>query len=148
MTVKDVLKLKRTYDTLKIPQGKRYLVLEPRHLEDLILEDLKAFKDLTDIVNGTPKKFAGFYILEYGENAVYNAVTKQKKPFNSISSASDTFSSFSFSSDEVMKADGTVNVYLRENDPELRASVIGFDKRFIALPIRNKAIGAIIAAKI
>lgn len=60
----------------------------------------------------------------------------------------DTYSSFAFSSDEVMKADGTVQIYERINDPELRATVIGFDKRFIALPIRNKAIGAIISAKI
>lgn len=31
---------------------------------------------------------------------------------------------------------------------ELRGTVIGFDKRFIALPIRNKAIGAIVSAKV
>lgn len=148
MTVKDVLKLKRKFDMLKVPADKRYLVLEPRHLEDLIVEDLKAFKDITDITNGVPKKFAGFFILEYGENARYNVNTKQKRAFSSIEETTDTYSSFAFSSNEVMKADGTINVYSRENDPELRATVIGFDKRFIALPIRNKAIGAIISGKI
>ena len=49
MTVADVLKLKRKFDAMKIPADKRYLVLEPRHLEDLILEDLKSFKDITYI---------------------------------------------------------------------------------------------------
>jgi len=148
MLVIDVLRLKRAYDTLKIPVDKRYLVLEPRHLEDLLVEDLKAFKDITDIVNGKPKRFAGFNILEYGENAVYNATTKVKKAFGVIPASTDTYSSFSFSSDEVMKADGTVQVYSRERDPELRATVIGFDKRFLAMPIRNKANGAIISAKV
>lgn len=147
MQVIDVLKLKRKFDALKIPADKRYLVLEPRHLEDMIVEDLKAFKDITDIVNGKPKRFAGFNILEYGENAIYNADTKIKKAFGSIPQATDTYSSFAFSSDEVMRADGTVQIYERINDPELRATVIGFDKRFIALPIRNKAIGAIISGK-
>lgn len=148
MLVVDVLKLKRKYDVLKIPVDKRYLVLEPRHLEDLLVEDLKAFKDITDIVNGKPKRFAGFNILEYGENATYNASTKEKKAFGAVMAETDTYSSFAFSSDEVMKADGTVNVYSRENDPELRATIIGFDKRFIAMPIRNKANGAIISAKV
>lgn len=146
MTVADVLKLKRKFDAMKIPADKRYLVLEPRHLEDLILEDLKSFKDITDIVNGVPKKFAGFYILEYGENALYNATTLAKKAYGSVMGVNDTYSSFAFSSLEVMKADGTVNIYSRERDPELRATVIGFDKRFVALPIRNKGIGAIISA--
>lgn len=148
MLVLDVLKLKRKYDVLKIPVDKRYLVLEPRHLEDLLVEDLKAFKDITDIVNGKPKRFAGFNILEYGDNATYNATTKVKKPFGAVPAGTDTYSSFSFCSDEVMKADGTVQVYAREDDPELRATVIGFDKRFIAMPIRNKANGAIISAKV
>ena len=47
-----------------------------------------------------------------------------------------------------MKADGTVQMYERFNDPELRGTVVGFDKRFIALPIRNKGIGAIVATKV
>lgn len=36
----------------------------------------------------------------------------------------------------------------RSKAPELRGTVIGFDKRFIALPIRNKGIGAIVSAKV
>ena len=59
-----------------------------------------------------------------------------------------TFCSFAFSSDEVMKADGTVKMYETKDDPRLRATVVGFDKRFVALPIRNKAIGSIVATKI
>lgn len=149
MMVADILKLKRKFDALKVPSDKRYLVLEPRHLEDLLVEDLKAFKDITDIVNGVPKRFAGFNILEYGDNATYNATTLVKKAFGAVAvPLTDTYSSFAFSALEVMKADGTVKMYERQDDPELRATVIGFDKRFVALPIRNKAIGAIVSAKI
>ena len=146
--VEDFLKHKRRYDIMNIPADKRFLVLEPRHLEDLILYDLKAFKDITDFVNGKPKRFAGFNILEFTENAVYNAETFKKKSFGAVEAETDTFCSFSFSSDEVMKADGTVQMYERLNDPELRGTVVGFDKRFIALPIRNKGVGAIVSSKI
>ena len=38
-------------------------------------------------------------------------------------------------------------MYARENDPEERGTIVGFDKRFIALPIRNKGIGAIVGVK-
>ena len=47
---------------------------------------------------------------------------------------------------EVMKADGEIYMYARYDDPEERGTIVGFDKRFIALPIRNKGIGAIISA--
>ena len=71
-----------------------------------------------------------------------------KIPFGAVEDSNTTFGSFSFSSEEVMKADGSVNMYERIGDPELRATVVGFDKRFLALPIRNKGIGAIVSTKI
>lgn len=146
--VEDILKLKRKFDLMDIPVDKRFLVLDPRHTEDLILFDLKAFKDITDFVNGVPKRFAGFNVLEFTKNPVYDNTTGIKKPFSAIATANDVFSSFAFSGDEVMKADGTMNMYERLNDPELRGTIVGFDKRFIALPIRNKGIGAIVSTKI
>jgi hypothetical protein len=148
LRVEDILKLKRKFDILDIPVDKRFLVLDPRHTEDLILYDLKAFKDITDFVNGTPKRFAGFNILEYTKNPTYNGTTGVKKSFGALPADTDVFCSFAFSGDEVMKADGSMKMYERKDDPELRATVVGFDKRFIALPIRNKGLGSIVSVKI
>jgi len=145
---KDILRLKRKFDALDIPIDKRFLILDPRHSEDLMLADLKVFKDLTDFVGGKPKRFAGFNILEFTKNPTYNATTMQKVPFDADKADTDTFCSFAFSSDEVMKADGNMGMYERANDPELRGTIIGFDKRFVALPIREKGIGAIVSSKI
>lgn len=146
--VEDILLLKRKFDKFNVPVDKRYLVLDPNHTEDLILFDLKSFKDITDFRNGVPKRFAGFNILEYTQNPTYNLTTMKKVPFDSIPTSDHTFCSFAFSADEVMKADGTVKMYERLNDPELRGTVVGFDKRFVGLPIRNKALGAIVSKKI
>lgn len=146
--IEDILKLKRKFDLLDIPSDKRFLVLDPRHTEDLIISDLKAFKDITDFVNGSPKRFAGFNVLEFTKNPVYDNTTGQKKTFGAVATNNDSFSSFAFYSDEIMKADGNVKMFERLNDPELRGTVVGFDKRFIALPIRNKGIGAIVSTKI
>lgn len=147
LLIEDVLRLKTTYDYLDYPMDKRFLVLDPKHVEDLILFDLKAFKDITDFKDSQPQRFAGFNILQFTKNPTYNATTLQKKPFGSVAILpTDTFSSFAFYSDEVMKADGQVYMYAKIDDPLERASVVGFDKRFIALPIRNKGVAAIVSS--
>ena len=45
-----------------------------------------------------------------------------------------------------MRADGEIHMYSKENDPEQRGTIVGFDKRFIAMPIRNIALGAIVSS--
>ena len=148
LTIEDILSLKERFDDMDIPIEKRFLVLNPKHLSDLILIDVKSFKDLTDIKDGEPNKFAGFSVLQTSITPRYNSTTKEKVGFSEEAAETDTFSSFAFQADEVMKADGEIFMYANENDPEERGTIIGFDKRFIALPIRNKGIGAIISTKV
>lgn len=147
LTFEDILNLKERFDNVGIPLERRYLVLHPSHITDLIRLDVKAFKDITDITNGEPKRFAGFGMLQFSNMPLFDADTMQKLPFGTEAGANNLFSSFAFFGDEVMKADGEVYMYIREDDPEQRGTIVGFDKRFIALPIRNKGIGAIVSSK-
>lgn len=62
--------------------------------------------------------------------------------------SSAQFASVAFCGSEVMKADGEIYMYSKVDDPEERATIVGFDKRFIALPIRGKGIGAIVSATV
>jgi hypothetical protein len=144
LTVQDILNLKRRYDDMDIPKEDRFLVLDPRHTEDLINIDLKSFKDITDFKKGKPQRFAGFNMLEFSKNPKYDPDAVTKYAFDSVN-AGAAHSSFSFHKTEVFKADGTVKMYDTLDDPKERASIVGFDKRFIALPIRNKAIGALVS---
>ena len=148
LTVADILLLKERFDVVDIPLEQRYLILHPSHLSDLILFDVKAFKDITDVTNGQPKRFAGFNVLQFSKPATYDAGTMEKRAFGAEAGEADTFCSFAFHGDEVMKADGEVHMYDKENDPEERGTIVGFDKRFIAVPIRNKAVGAIVSAPV
>ncbi|ROT17454.1 hypothetical protein EEL52_13815 [Muribaculaceae bacterium Isolate-113 (HZI)] len=59
--------------------------------------------------------------------------------------ATAQFASVAFYAKEVMKADGDIYMYKSEDDPKERGTIVGFDKRFVALPIRNKGIGAIVS---
>ena len=147
LTFEDILNLKERFDNEDIPIERRFLVLHPSHVTDLIRLDVKSFRNITDVVNGQPVRFAGFGMLQFSRPAIYNATTLKKKDFADKPEPTDTFCSFAFYSDEVMKADGQTYMYIREDDPEERATIVGFDKRFIALPIRNKGIGAIVSTK-
>lgn len=148
LTIADILLLKERFDDVCIPLEGRYLVLNPKHVSDLILFDTKAFKDITDIVNGQPKRIAGFSVLQTSITPKYNSTDATKKPFIEETQATDTFCSFAFQGDEVMKADGEIYMYSKEDDPGERGTIVGFDKRFIAVPIRNKGLGAIVSAKV
>lgn len=132
LQIDDILLLKERYDNAMIPLEGRYLVLNPSHVTDLILFDAKNLGNLTDLQNGKPKRFAGFNILQTASTPKYDS-SLQKIAFDGEEEGN--FCSFSFHSDEVMKADGDVFMYARENDPAERGTIVGFDKRFIALPI-------------
>lgn len=147
LTVADILALKEEYDMMDVPLEMRYLVLNPQHVSDLILFDTKAFKDIVDLVDGKPRRFAGFNMLQTSVTPTYNAADLKKVAFGAEKASTDTFCSFSYCSDEVMKADGEIYLYSRYDDPEQRGTIVGFDKRFVAMPIRNRGIGAIVSAK-
>lgn len=146
LTFEDILNLKERFDSMEIPVEERYLVLHPSHVTDLIRLDVKGFKDITDIVNGQPKRFAGFGILQFSRMPLYDLDTMEKLPWGATG-VNTSFCSFAFHAGEIMKADGDVFMYVTENDPKERATIVGFDKRFIAVPIRNKGIGAIVSVK-
>ncbi len=148
LTIADILKFKRKFVETGLMLDDLYLALCPRHIEDLLLEDSKTFKDVFDLVDGKPKRFGGFGMLESAFFATYNRTTMQKKAYGAVAASTDGFSSFAFIKQEVMKADGKEKMYSRVDDPESRATVVGFDKRFIALPFRNKGVGAIVSAAV
>ena len=147
MTFEDLLNLKERFDNALIPLEDRYIVLHPKHVTDLLLEDVQLFKNLTDIREGEPFKFAGFGCYQFPIMPEYtlSGGKLSKMPFNQESNGG-LFASVAFYAKEVMKADGDVHMYARMDDPAERATIVGFDKRFVAMPIRNMGIGAIVSA--
>lgn len=144
----DIIELKSRFDKVETPLERRYLVLAPDHVTDLLLEDIKLFKDLTNLKDGVPFNFAGFFMLQFSRTPKY-ALNSTSKAFEKVGFDEETestnFCSFAFQGDEVMKADGEIYMYVNHDDPKERGTIVGFDKRFIAVPMRNKGIGAIVS---
>ena len=147
LTFADILALKERFDDIDAPQDKRYLVLHPKHVTDLLLEDLTIFKDLTNMKDGEPLKFAGFGCFSCSSMPCYDMEDGELVKVEYGEQATEMFASVAFCADEVFKADGEIYMYANFDDPYERATVVGFDKRAIVLPIRGRGIGAIVSAQ-
>lgn len=146
LSYEDIVELKNRYDMAEIPQEGRFLTLAPQHVSDLILQDVKLFKDITNLKDGKPFNFAGFNMLQFSRMPKYELSGGiLKKVAYGTATASKSFCSFAFQKDEVMKSDGQLYMYVTRDDPKERGTIVGFDKRFIAVPLRNKGIGAIVS---
>lgn len=148
LTFADILALKERFDNVEIPLDRRFLILHPKHVSDLLLEDLKLFKDLTNLTDGEPTRFAGFGCLSFPYMPTYSFTGGKYSKVEFKGQETANFASVAFYTDEVMKADGEIYMYSKVDDPEQRATIVGFDKRFVCMPIRNKGIGAIVSSGI
>lgn len=147
LCVDDILSLKERFDDALIPLEKRYIILQSKHVSDLLREDVSLFKEITNIRSGEPFEFAGFGFYAFPTMPMYRTVAGvlTKVPYGEDVEDGDMFASVAFQADEVMKADGEIYMYATVDDPRERGTIVGFDKRFISLPIRNKGIGAIVS---
>lgn len=138
----DVLAMDAWFRSQDIDPSTMVAVLNPYHLADLMAEDMKLYKEML-----TGNKLFGFDLYTFSQLPYYNATTGQKVAFGTSAADTDTQCSLFYCANEVMRADGDIEVFARYKDPEQRGDLIGFQKRFTALPIRNKYQAAIYSAK-
>ncbi|HSW64975.1 MAG TPA: hypothetical protein VLH56_16935 [Dissulfurispiraceae bacterium] len=146
ITLKDILDLATRFDEIDAPEGSRVLVMNPRHLRQLADEDAKLFKGFLGTTSGFD--LFGFKVYKYSQTPLYNASTGAKKAFGSAAApTTDTPASIAFINTEVMRAQGTIEMFARMKDPGERGDVLGFQMRALALPFRQKFIGGIFSAR-
>lgn len=126
------------------PDIEKTLVLCSLHKQDLIVQDKDLFKAFANLTKGQVFPLFNFDVSVYNGQAVYNTTTGVKKAFNTAAAGTDSLAtSFFFVDSEVMRADGDYDMFAQYASPTEQGDIISFLKRFIALPIRNKGIGAI-----
>lgn len=154
LSISDLVKLKKSFDLMKVPQANRALVLCPEHVSDLLLTNQTFERQYSDIREGRILKLHGFDIYEYTENTYYKEATLLKNSFGAVPGAGDVESSFAFYAPKMVKAMGNgpgrpvLQMYYRDAkvDPENRQSVVGFSTRFLCIPRTDKYYAAIIGA--
>jgi hypothetical protein len=143
MTFEDILQMQIQFNNFDVDPMSLALMLCPRHRSDLMAQDMKLYKDIVQSGN-----IFGLKFFTNSQTPRYNSATGAKVAFQAAPAGTDTISSTIWSKDEVMKADGSVDVFAKYNDPDQKGDVINFQKRFIALPLRNKVLGAIYSPKV
>lgn len=151
ITRSDIIKLKKSYDTLKVPVNGRILVLCPDHVNDLLENDQKFAEQYYNYTSGKISNLYGFKVYEYTDCPYYNTTTLAKLVWGAVpSSTTDRQASVSFYAPRMMKASGTTKTYLSEakSDPQNQENLVNFRHYFICLPLKNEAIGAIVSEKV
>lgn len=145
ITLDDILKLRQRFDMFDAPEESRVLVLNPSHFVDLMAEDKDMFKSF---ISGKPGfELFGFKTYSFSKTPTFNKSTGAKKAFGAAAApATDTISSVAFLKGEVMKAQGTTEMFARLKDPDNKGDIINFQMRFAALPLRSKGLGVIYSA--
>lgn len=136
----DVLALETAFDEAEIGSEGRVLLLNTQHKNDLRAQDIELYKQVF-----SENKLFGFQVFSLATKRMprYNRTTGAKVAFGAAAAGTDTICSIAFHKDEVMRADGSVDMFYKEKDPELRADILGFQKRGLYLPIRGKGLGTI-----
>ncbi|OJX37174.1 MAG: hypothetical protein BGO87_12705 [Flavobacteriia bacterium 40-80] len=141
LTFADVLNLQRQFDEAEMPSEGRILVLSAQHRMDLQNEDRDLYNQLLK-----DKSLYGFKLYSLASKRLprYNKTTGAKVAWQATDAPStDVRASIAFHKDEVMRAQGTVDMFAREKDPDERGDKFGFQMRGLSMPIRNKGIAAI-----
>jgi hypothetical protein len=147
ITFDDIASLATRFDSQHIPRMGRVLVLDSQAQEQLRALDRNLFHQMFDHTQaGGPGFLYGFKVYTY-ENLPFFDGSTTKKAYGSAFVSGDRYTRvLAFQKDEVMKAVGTLDMFERLRDPDARGDIIGFQQRFLALPVRNKGIGAIVTA--
>lgn len=142
VSFEDFLTIEAKFRALDVDMDTIVAVLNSVHLADLRAEDLKLYKDV--LASG---KLFSFKLHTFSKLPYFDVTTGKKKAFGAAVTENDTQTSLCYCKNEVGLARGTVDVFARYNDPEMRGDIIGFQQRAMALPLRNKYIGAIYSGK-
>lgn len=143
VTFEDFLAMEARFRAMDVDMNSLVAVLNAYHLADLMAEDMKLYKEVL-----AAGKLFSFTLFSFNATATFDDTTGVKKAYGTaVDPAKDAISSLVYSDTEVMRATGTLEMFVKYKDPEQRGDVLGYQQRFTALPIRNKYIGAIYSGK-
>lgn len=145
----DLIALKKAYDKLKVPSTGRVLVLSPDHVADLLETDQKFADQYYNYTTGKIANMYGFEVFEYTDNPHFKQ-DKTKLAYGAVPAVGEFMASVSFFAPRMMKATGTTKTYLSEakDNPTTQENLVNFRHHFIALPLKNEAIGALVSATV
>lgn len=143
MCYADILAMEAKFRGMELQGYDLNVCLSNEHLADLQLEDADRYSQVF--------KAGNIGIFKYFTSSLtptFSATTGEKETFGATKTADSMACSFFWATDYVMRCEGEVEAFISENDPQYRADIIGYHKRFAAMPFGKFGIGAIYSTKV
>jgi hypothetical protein len=141
-----IVALKDKFDAEEVPEEGRRLVLASKDVNILLLDRNRFGNQIANINTGKVESMiAGFAIYSYVANPRYTDAGA-KKAFGAVKDSADKIASVAFHKDNVAKKTGLTKQYFRKasDSPTEQSNLLNYRHYFIALPVKNEMIGAII----
>lgn len=151
ITRNDIILLKKGFDKLKVPAAGRILVLCTDHVADLLNSDQKFAEQYYNYTSGKIANLYGFEVYEFTDNPYFTTdPAAAKLAYGAVPVAGQYMASVAFFAPRMMRATGSTKSYLSEakDNPTTQENLANFRHYFIALPLKNEAIGAIVSATV
>jgi hypothetical protein len=145
----DLVALKDKLDAADAPMEGRRLVLCTDHWNDLLIDRERFGDKLVNYNTGQPAMvIAGFQLYSYINAPAYTVATLAKKAYGASVAAGDRLASVCFIMQNVVKKTGMTKQYFAPAniDPASQTNRLNYRHYFIALPVQNKYMGAIVSA--
>ncbi|MCZ2223000.1 MAG: hypothetical protein LC122_05155 [Chitinophagales bacterium] len=137
-----IIDLQKHYNNCDEDGSGRNLVLCASHMAMIAKEDKVLYKS---IMAESGAMYYGFRIWNYTRNPIYITATGTKAAQGAAFDAgTHKHSSFSFLTSEVMKAQGTVEMFSNLKDPDIKGDKFNFQMRALVGSLRGKYAGAIL----
>lgn len=147
MSRMDIIAMKDKFDKMGVPSDGRRLVLCSDHVNDLLATDQKFADQYYNFTTGKIANMYGFEVYEYVACPFFTA-NGNKKVLGSAVTPGQYQASIAFYTKNTFKCNGSTKMYFSEasNNPTTQENLINFRHRFIVLPKKLEAIGAIVSA--
>jgi hypothetical protein len=151
MIHKDLIRLKKACDDLKIPARSRNIILSTRHENDLLQVDEKFEKQFVNRAEGKVLNYMGFNFYTFINTPKYaiDATTKAaaKVAFGAALAGTEVDASAFFYGPNTFKAIGSLKRYFAEaeKDPIYQRNLINYRQMFIALPKVLRGMAAVVS---
>jgi hypothetical protein len=149
LTRADLITMKQAFDKLKVPTQGRIMVLCPDHVADLLQNDQKFADQYYNYTSGRIANLYGFEVYEYAD-APYYTQSKTKLPYGAVPAEGNFMASVAYYAPRMMRVTGSTKAYLSDaaSNPTTQENLVNFRHYFIALPLKNEAIGAITSSAV
>ncbi len=141
VTKKDIARLAAILDKDKAPKTGRYLMFPVDPYYELFEIDSltnRNFLDVTTIPTGVINKLFNFNVMMRADTVIYNDVADPvKKAIGAATATDDNFSILAWQSTKVSRAEGSIEVFSKERQPEFFGDVFSALVMFATSPLRT-----------